>query len=138
MRPSAPGVVGGSGAIAAGDDEPVDGAAESLDADSSPAACLAAADGSFAGASSVVVAMLPPAPAPALSLPESLPEGTFVFHAGTARAGEGLVSSGGRVLNVVAAADTLTEAVAAAYQGVGAIDFPNAHLRRDIGGRLGE
>ncbi len=73
-----------------------------------------------------------------LSLPESLLEGTFVFHAGTARSEAGLVSSGGRVLNVVAAADTLQNAVAATYRGVDAVDFPNAHLRRDIGGRLGE
>ncbi len=73
-----------------------------------------------------------------LSLPESLPDGTLVFHAGTARTVEGLVSSGGRVLNVVAVAGTLTEAVTEAYRGVDAIDFPNAHLRRDIGGRLGE
>lgn len=73
-----------------------------------------------------------------LSLPESLPEGTFVFHAGTARTEGGLVSSGGRVLNVVAVAETLPGAVEAAYRGVDAIDFPNAHLRRDIGGRLDE
>ncbi len=76
-----------------------------------------------------------------LALPDTLPPNTRVFHAGTALAkngsGEsGLVSSGGRVLNVVAWAETLAEAVAAAYRGVAAVDFPNAHLRRDIGGRL--
>jgi phosphoribosylamine---glycine ligase len=71
-----------------------------------------------------------------LSVPEVLPENTLVFHAGTARGEAGLVSSGGRVLNVVALAPTLGEAVAAAYAGVDAVDFKNAHLRRDIGGRL--
>ena len=72
-----------------------------------------------------------------LSLPETLPDNTRIFHAGTALREGALVSSGGRVLNVVAWADTLNEAVAAAYQSVDAVDFPNAHLRRDIGGRLG-
>ncbi len=72
-----------------------------------------------------------------LKVPETLPDNTRIFHAGTALQVEALVSSGGRVLNVVAWADTLTEAVAAAYRGVDAVDFPNAHVRRDIGGRLG-
>ena len=71
-----------------------------------------------------------------LKLPDSLPENTQVFHAGTALGEHGLVSSGGRVLNVVAWAETLLEAVADAYRGVAAVDFPNMHLRRDIGGRL--
>ena len=72
-----------------------------------------------------------------LRVPEVLPENTLVFHAGTARQEGELVSSGGRVLNVVALADTLPKAVAAAYRGVAQIDFPGAHVRRDIGGRLG-
>lgn len=71
-----------------------------------------------------------------LSVPKALPENTLVFHAGTAYGESGLVSSGGRVLNVVALAPTLGEAVTAAYAGVDAVDFKNAHLRRDIGGRL--
>ena len=71
-----------------------------------------------------------------LKLPDSLPENTQVFHAGTALGEHGLVSSGGRVLNVMAWAETLPEAVADAYRGVAAVDFPNMHLRRDIGGRL--
>jgi len=73
-----------------------------------------------------------------LSVPDTLPDDTLVFHAGTAREETGLVSSGGRVLNVVACAETLGAAVEAAYRGVEVIDFKNAHLRRDIGGRLGE
>ncbi len=77
-----------------------------------------------------------------LTLPLTLPDNTRIFHAGTAvekneSGEERLVSSGGRVLNVVAWADTLAEAVMAAYRGVDAVDFPNAHRRRDIGGRLG-
>jgi len=71
-----------------------------------------------------------------LSVPEGLPENTLVFHAGTAVGESGLVSSGGRVLGVVALAPTLEGAVEAAYAGVEAVGFKNAHLRRDIGGRL--
>jgi phosphoribosylamine--glycine ligase len=94
-----------------------------------------------AGASACVVLAAPGYPGGyptglPLSVPETLPEGTLVFHAGTALEEEGLVSSGGRVLNVVALAETLAEAVAAAYAGADAIDFKGAHLRRDIGGRL--
>ena len=72
-----------------------------------------------------------------LTLPETLPDNTRIFHAGTEWTEQRLVSSGGRVLNVVAWADTLAEAVAAAYRGADAVKFPGAHLRRDIGGRLG-
>ena len=73
-----------------------------------------------------------------LSVPDTLPGDTLVFHAGTAQGEDGLVSSGGRVLNVVARAETLETAVEKAYAGVQAVDFKNAHLRRDIGGRLRE
>lgn len=94
-----------------------------------------------AGASACVVLAAPGYPGGyptglPLNIPEALPENTLVFHAGTALGEGGLVSSGGRVLNVVALAETVSEAVAAAYAGVDTIDFGGAHLRRDIGGRL--
>lgn len=73
-----------------------------------------------------------------LNVPDTLPNDTLVFHAGTAQGENGLVSSGGRVLNVVARAETLEAAVEKAYTGVEAVDFKNVHLRRDIGGRLSE
>jgi len=71
-----------------------------------------------------------------LSVPGDLPENVLVFHAGTAEREGGLVSSGGRVLNVVALADDLGRAALDAYGAVDRIGFPNAHVRRDIGGRL--
>ena len=46
-----------------------------------------------------------------------------------------LVTSGGRVLNVVATALTLQEAIDAAYKKVERIHFDGAHYRRDIGQR---
>jgi phosphoribosylamine--glycine ligase len=55
-----------------------------------------------------------------------------VVHAGTARAGEDLVTAGGRVLAVTAVGDDLADARARAYEGVAAISFPGAHWRRDI------
>ena len=61
--------------------------------------------------------------------------GAKVFHAGTRRDGERLVASGGRVLNVTALGGTVTEAQAAAYRAVDAIDFADGFCRRDIGHR---
>ena len=57
----------------------------------------------------------------------------LVFHAGTAL-GEGgaVVTSGGRVLTVVASAPTLSEARAKVYRNVQRIHFSRAHYRRDI------
>jgi phosphoribosylamine---glycine ligase len=57
---------------------------------------------------------------------------TKVFHAGTARRDEGLVTNGGRVLGVTAWGDTLLEARNAAYRAVEKIEFDGAKFRRDI------
>ncbi len=57
---------------------------------------------------------------------------TKVFHAGTARAGGEVVTSGGRVLGVTAWAATLARAQAAAYAAVEKIQFDGAQFRRDI------
>ncbi|MFT8720005.1 phosphoribosylamine--glycine ligase, partial [Acetobacter sp.] len=66
---------------------------------------------------------------------EAIP-GVRVFQAGTARDPQGhLVGAGGRVLAVCATAPTLKEAIAGAYQGVGAIRWQDAVWRRDIGAR---
>jgi phosphoribosylamine--glycine ligase len=55
-----------------------------------------------------------------------------VFHAGTARKDEAIVTSGGRVLGVTAWADSLAEARNSAYQAVEMIRFKGAQYRRDI------
>lgn len=57
---------------------------------------------------------------------------TKVFHAGTARVGGDVVTSGGRVLGVTAWADTLEQARGAAYGAVEKIQFDGAQFRRDI------
>jgi len=62
--------------------------------------------------------------------------GAKVFHAGTAREADGtLIASGGRVLNVTARGRNVTQAQAAAYEAVDAIDFAQGFCRRDIGWR---
>lgn len=59
-------------------------------------------------------------------------EGVMVFHAGTALRCGDVVTSGGRVLGVTALGRGLEEAAQAAYRGVAAISFENAHWRSDI------
>jgi phosphoribosylamine--glycine ligase len=57
----------------------------------------------------------------------------LVFHAGTRLADDGtVVTSGGRVLTIVARGSTLAEARAKAYRNVQRIHFTNVHYRRDI------
>jgi len=62
-------------------------------------------------------------------------ENVFIYHAGTRREGDRLLTSGGRVLGVTASAQTPQEAVAAAYEAATDIRFENAFYRRDIGRR---
>ena len=59
--------------------------------------------------------------------------GINVFHAGTAMAGDALVTAGGRVLGVQASGVDVASAIRAAYDGVERIRFDGAHYRRDIG-----
>ena len=59
----------------------------------------------------------------------------LVFHAGTKRLGEKIVTSGGRVLGVTATADTLAEAVQKAYRAAEMIHFDGCMMRHDIGRR---
>ena len=61
--------------------------------------------------------------------------GALVFHAGTAEKDGAIVTSGGRVLNVVGVAQDIPEAVKKAYTGVGKISFDGAHYRKDIAHR---
>jgi phosphoribosylamine--glycine ligase len=55
-----------------------------------------------------------------------------IFHAGTRRTGEGIVTSGGRVLAVTAIGETLGAARDRAYAAVSEIRFEGRHFRRDI------
>ena len=60
-------------------------------------------------------------------------EDVLVFHAGTARRGDDIVTAGGRVLTVVGRGPTYEAAIARAYAGVSKISFDGMQYRRDIG-----
>ncbi|HEY6460494.1 MAG TPA: phosphoribosylglycinamide synthetase C domain-containing protein, partial [Polyangiaceae bacterium] len=65
-----------------------------------------------------------------------LPDGAFVFHAGTGRRSDGEVETrGGRVLAVCARASRLEDAARMAYDVVGRIHWEGEHHRTDIGWR---
>ena len=59
--------------------------------------------------------------------------GVKVLHAGTKLAGSSVVTSGGRVLGVTAAAASLKAALASAYEAASKIHFEGMHYRKDIG-----
>ncbi len=58
-----------------------------------------------------------------------------IFHAGTARNGDDIAASGGRVLAVTALGQNVAEAQARAYRAIDLIDWPEGFCRRDIGWR---
>ncbi|QGU31902.1 phosphoribosylamine--glycine ligase [Thermochromatium tepidum] len=58
-----------------------------------------------------------------------------VFHAGTRREGDAILTNGGRVLCVTALGATVAEAQRLAYQGVDRIHWTGAFCRHDIGYR---
>ncbi len=62
-------------------------------------------------------------------------EGVTVFHAGTRRDGDRIVSNGGRVLNVTALGKSVTEARERAYKAIALIEWPEGFYRSDIGWR---
>ena len=58
-----------------------------------------------------------------------------VFHAGTKRVGDKMVTDGGRVLGVAALGRDLRGAVKQVYEAVSKIKFANMHWRKDIAAR---
>ena len=67
-------------------------------------------------------------------LPEESLDGK-IFHAGTAKSGDRLTATGGRVLNVTARGRTVSEAQARAYALVDQVKWDGGFCRRDIGWR---
>ena len=61
--------------------------------------------------------------------------GVQVFHSGTSRLGNQLVTGGGRVLGVTASGDSLEQALTRSYQALAEIHFEGMYYRRDIGHR---
>jgi len=60
-------------------------------------------------------------------------EGTLVFHAGTRRENNSVLTNGGRVLGVTSLGNTLESAISNAYSATEKISWPNKYCRSDIG-----
>jgi phosphoribosylamine--glycine ligase len=71
----------------------------------------------------------------AISIPDDLPDGTLVFHAGTRREDGTLRTNGGRVLSVTGLGATFAEAQRVSAQAAERIQFEGKQYRRDIGWR---
>ena len=59
----------------------------------------------------------------------------MIFHAGTKKAGDKIVTNGGRVLGVTAFDTTMEGALGKAYSSIDKIKFAGMHYRHDIGYR---
>jgi phosphoribosylamine--glycine ligase len=62
----------------------------------------------------------------------------YVFHSGTKKVDDTIVSYGGRVLGVTATGANLREARMKAYEATGWIDYANKYMRHDIGKAIEE
>ena len=68
-----------------------------------------------------------------IHLPESLPSGRWVIHAGTRSEGGDLVTAGGRVLGAVGVGGDFAAARREAYHLIEGVSFPGMQYRSDIG-----
>ncbi|MGI9626726.1 MAG: phosphoribosylglycinamide synthetase C domain-containing protein [Longimicrobiales bacterium] len=94
--------------------------------------------GSSAAVTTVLASPGYPGPYPkgmSIQVPDTLPDGVTVFHAGTASGPEGLVTSGGRVLAVTGVAEDFAAAQLLSRSAAGAIEFEGKQFRKDIGWR---
>src|SRR6202167_1935134 len=87
-------------------------------------ACVVASSGGYPGSYKTCL------PITGLAVAAQVP-GVEVFHAGTSLKNGQVLTAGGRVLGVTAAADSLSEALARAYQAMAEIRFEGMYYRRD-------
>ncbi len=106
-------------------DERLDTVEGKLEWDPRPAVCVVIASGGYPGNYEKGLAIR--GLADAAKLPD-----VKVFHAGTRREGDRILTDAGRVLSVTALGDTLADAKRRAYEAVARIHFPGAFYRRDI------
>ena len=111
-------------------DSSIDGTADRLQVKMKPGAsvCIIAASAGYPASAEkgVVIHGLDQVP----------PPGVEIFHSGTATDAAGnIVTAGGRVLGITAAADNLRRALGKAYDALGNISFSGMQFRRDIGHR---
>jgi phosphoribosylamine--glycine ligase len=100
----------------------------SLSWDARPAVCVVLAAGGYPGAYDSG------APISGLESLRSWKDGV-VFHAGTAKTDDAVVTKGGRVLGVTAVGADISAAIAEAYRAVERIAWTGMQYRRDIGRR---
>ena len=62
-----------------------------------------------------------------------IPKNAMIFHAGTKKQDEKILSNGGRVLGVIALGDTLASAISNAYIAAEKISWLHKYYRKDIG-----
>jgi phosphoribosylamine--glycine ligase len=91
-------------------------------------ACVVASSGGYPGSYKTAL------PIAGLAAAAQVP-GVEVFHAGTVLKDGQMLTAGGRVLGVTAAADSLRQALDRAYQAMAEISFEGMYYRRDIGHR---
>lgn len=60
-------------------------------------------------------------------------EGSLVFHAGTKKDADKVVTNGGRVIAVTSFGDTIEEALKMSYQNIDKLSFEKINYRKDIG-----
>ncbi|MBN2357562.1 phosphoribosylamine--glycine ligase [candidate division KSB1 bacterium] len=70
-----------------------------------------------------------------LGLNRTFESDVVIFHSGTRRQGNQIVTAGGRILTVTAKDDSLKGAIDKAYRTVGQITFEGAYYRKDIGAK---
>jgi phosphoribosylamine--glycine ligase len=64
---------------------------------------------------------------------DSVPNESYVFHAGTKKLDGKILTNGGRVLGVTALGDSLESAITNAYAAAEKITWPHKYCRKDIG-----
>lgn len=108
----------------------IDGKLDSItmDVDPRPTVCVVLAAGGYPGSYEKGL------PIRGLKKAAKVP-GVMVFHAGTAKHGDEVVTNGGRVLGVTAIGDELQNAITAAYRAVDCIEWEGCYCRRDIGAK---
>ena len=60
-------------------------------------------------------------------------ENQYIFHAGTLKTKNGIVSNGGRVLNFVSTSDDFLKCRVEAINMIKKLDWKNGYFRGDIG-----
>ena len=99
-----------------------------LEIDPRPTVCVVMASGGYPGSYEKGMAI------DGLKAAAKVP-GVMVFHAGTAKRDDDIVTNGGRVLGVTAIGDDLQQAINACYRAVDCISWQDRYFRRDIGAK---